>query len=167
MNSLIKIEYILVAVIAIVFAVDFLVRRKKNKSYEREKKELESEGKSSSLKKNRGFKLTITILILLVSFGGFYVLNNKMVKEKSHVIPESSLIQINDYFRSEKDKIRFASARIKTLTEQYNKTTDEFFSNNIKKVQEKINKSLKLQDSVIKQMSKLGYILIGDVFVKK
>ena len=31
MNSLIKIEYILVAIIAIVFAVDFLVRRKKNK----------------------------------------------------------------------------------------------------------------------------------------
>ena len=31
MNSLIKIEYILVAIIALVFAVDFLVRKKKNK----------------------------------------------------------------------------------------------------------------------------------------
>ena len=164
MNSLIKIEYILVAVIAIVFAVDFLVRRKKNKSYEREKKELESEGKSSSLKKNRGFKLTITILLLLVSFGGFYVLNNKMVKEKSHVIPESSLIQINDYFRSEKDKITNNQAYIKAFS---NIHEGKKLSSITKKYEDAIIKSLKLQDSVIKQMSKLGYILIGDVFVKK
>lgn len=90
MNSLIKIEYILVAIIALVFAVDFLVRRKKNKESITDIDDVkDSKNKkydTSWISKN---KMILAILPLLVILG--YIVIKPLLKPDPIFLDENGI----------------------------------------------------------------------------